>query len=122
MKYKDFLNLLMTYKKLTEDFRELYAIGFDFMEGRYPLEVNASKIFDTTLDLSFTEEGVDWINWFIYENDWGTKDWSSMKVFDSQGNVIDRDPMEAYGARDEDGNPICYSFESTWDVVKNHLK
>ena len=45
-----------------------------------------------------------------------------MKVFDSQGNVIDRDPMEAYGARDEDGNPICYSFESTWDVVKNHLK
>ena len=122
MKYGDFLNLLMTYKKLREDFGELYEMGFDFMEGRYLLEGNVSKLFDSTLNLSFTEEGVDWINWFIYENDWGTTDWSSMKVLDAQGKLTDRDPMDSYGARDEDGNPICYSFESTWDVVKNHLK
>ena len=122
MKYGDFLNLLMTYKKLREDFGELYEMGFDFMEGRYLLEGNVSKLFDSTLNLSFTEKGVDWINWFIYENDWGTTDWSSMKVLDAQGKLTDRDPMDSYGARDEDGNPICYSFESTWDVVKNHLK
>ena len=122
MKYGDFLNLLMTYKKLREDFGELYEMGFDFMEGRYLLEGNVSKLFDSTLNLSFTEKGVDWINWFIYENDWGTTDWSGMKVLDAQGKLTDRDPMDSYGARDEDGNPICYSFESTWDVVKNHLK
>jgi hypothetical protein len=30
--------------------------------------------------------------------------------------------MEAYGAKDENGKPICYSFESTWELVNNHLK
>ena len=58
----------------------------------------------------------------MYENDWGTKDWSKIKTFDSQGEVIDKDLMKAYGATDKDGNPICHSFESTWEVVKEHLK
>lgn len=114
MEYKDFLGILMPYKKLMEDFRELDSMGFNFMDGKYELENNVAKIFDASLNSHFTEEGVDWVNWFVYENDWGEKDWSIYKVFNSQ--------MEAYGAKDEDGNPICYSFESTWELVKNHLK
>lgn len=122
MEYEDFLGILMPYKKLMEDFRELYSMGFNFMDGKYELENNVAKIFDAVLNSHFTEEGADWINWFVYENDWGEKDWSIYKVFNSQGELTDRDPMEAYGAKDENGNPICYSFESTWDMVKNHLK
>ena len=122
MEYEDFLGILMPYKKLMEDFSELYSMGFNFMDGKYELENNVAKIFDATLNSHFTEEGVDWINWFVYENDWGEKDWSIYKVFNSQGELTDRDPMEAYGAKDENGNPICYSFESTWELVKNHLK
>jgi len=122
MEYEDFLGILMPYKKLMEDFSELYSMGFNFMDGKYELENNVAKIFDAALNSHFTEEGVDWINWFVYENDWGEKDWSIYKVFNSQGELTDRDPMEAYGAKDENGNPICYSFESTWELVKNHLK
>ena len=122
MEYKDFLGILMPYKKLMRDFTELYSMGFNFMDGKYELENNVAKIFDATLNSHFTEEGVDWINWFVYENDWGEKDWSIYKVFNSQGELTDQDPMEAYGAKDENGNPICYSFESTWELVKNHLK
>ena len=122
MEYEDFLGILMPYKKLMEDFRELYSMGFNFMDGKYELENNVAKIFDAALNSHFTEEGVDRINWFVYENDWGEKDWSIYKVFNSQGELTDRDPMEAYGAKDENGKPICYSFESTWGMVKNHLK
>ena len=122
MEYEDFLGILMPYKKLMEDFRELYSMGFNFMDGKYELEDNVAKIFDAALNSHFTEEGVEWINWFVYENDWGEKDWSIYKVFNSQGELTDRDPMEAYGAKDENGKPICYSFESTWGLVKNHLK
>ena len=121
MEYEDFLGILIPYKKLMEDFSELYSMGFNFMDGKYELENNVAKIFDAALNSHFTEEGVDWINWFVYENDWGEKDWSIYKVFNSQGEITDRDPMEAYGAKDENGKPICYSFESTWELVKNHL-
>ena len=122
MEYEDFLGILMPYKKLMKDFRELYSMGFNFMDGKYELEDNVAKMFDAALNSHFTEEGVEWINWFVYENDWGEKDWSIYKVFNSQGELTDRDPMEAYGAKDENGKPICYSFESTWELVKNHLK
>ena len=122
MEYEDFLGILMPYKKLTEDFIELYSMGFDFMEGKFKLEENASRILDAALNSHFNEEGVEWIHWFMYENDWGTKDWSKLKRFDSKEEVIDKDLMKACGATDENGNPICYSFESTWEVVKEHLK
>tara|TARA_R110000868_G_scaffold265282_6_gene524105 strand:+ start:177 stop:569 length:393 start_codon:yes stop_codon:yes gene_type:complete len=122
MKYEDFLGILMPYKKLEEDFTELYSMGFDFLEGKFKLEENASRMLDAALNSNFDEKGVEWIHWFMYENDWGTKDWSKIKTFDSQGEVIDKDLMKAYGATDKDGNPICHSFESTWEVVKEHLK
>ena len=123
MEYKDFLGILMPYKKLTEDFRELYSMGFNFMDGKYRLEENVDIILNTTLNSYFTEEGVEWIHWFMYENEWGEKDWSRIPAFDKEtGKLIESDPVEAYGAKDENGNPICYSFESTWELVKNHLK
>jgi len=122
MEYEDFLGILMPYKKLMEDFSELYSMGFNFMDGKYKLEDNVAKMFDAALNSHFTEEGIEWIHWFVYENDWGEKDWSIYKVYNSQGELTDRDPMEAYGAKDENGKPICHSFESTWELVKNHLK
>lgn len=123
MEYEDFLGILMPYKKLMEDFTELYSMGFNFMDGKYELENNVAKIFDATLNSHFTEEGVEWVCWFVYENDWGEKDWSKIPTWDEKtGKLIDRDPVEAYGAKDENGKPICYSFGSTWELVKNHLK
>lgn len=123
MEYKDFLGILMPYKKLTEDFTELYSMGFDFVEGKFKLEENTSAMLNATLNSHFNEEGVEWIHWFIYENEWGKKDWSKLPVYDFEtGELIDVDPMKAYGAKDKDGNPICHSFESTWEKVKKHLK
>jgi len=123
MEYEDFLGILMPYKKLLDDFSELYSMGFDFLEGKYKLEENVSRILDATLNSHFTEQGVEWIHWFIYENDWGEKDWGGIPRWDKETEkLIEKDPTEAYGAKDENGNPICYSFESTWELVKNHLK
>ena len=81
-------------------------------------------MFDAVLDSHFTDEGVDWINWFIFENEWGQKDWSLVPTFDSvTGKMEDNtDPMRKYGAKDEKGEPICHSFESTYEFVKQYLK
>jgi hypothetical protein len=124
MTYEEFLKILMSFKKINEDISELYDIGFDFLEGKYRMSDNVSIMFESVLESYFTEEGIDWINWFIYENEWGTKDWSKLPTIDGlTGKIIlEEDPMKAYGAKDENGNPICFSFESTYEYVKQYLK
>lgn len=124
MTYEEFLGILMPYKKLNDEFSELYQMGFDFLEGKYLLEESISRIVDTALSSHYTVEGVDWINWFMFENEYGQRDWSKLPVYDAKtGKIIeDADPMKAYGAKDENGNPICYSFETTYEFVKQYLK
>jgi hypothetical protein len=123
MTYEEFLNVLMSYKSLSEDFSELYGMGFDFFEGKYQLEIKVEKILNATLSSHYTDEGVDWITWFIYENEYGQKDWSRLPTYDLEtGKLIEKDPMDSYGAKDENGNPICFSFETTYEYVKQYLK
>ena len=73
MTYEEFLKILMSYKKINEDISELYDIGFDFLEGKYRMSDSVSIMFEAVLESHYTDEGIDWINWFIFENDWGTK-------------------------------------------------
>jgi hypothetical protein len=124
MTYEEFLGILMPYKKLNDEFSELYQMGFDFLEGKYLLEESISKIVDTAISSHYTVEGVDWINWFMFENEYGQRDWSKLPVYDTKtGKIVeDADPLKAYGAKDENGNPICYSFETTYEFVKQYLK
>jgi hypothetical protein len=121
MEYGEFLSILLPYKKFQEETSELNSIGFDFFEGKYQLSDSVYKLFQNTIKTLFTEEGVDWIEWFIYENDWGMKDWSQIPNM-VDGKLIEKEPSDIYGARDEKGNLICYSFESLWEYVKKYLK
>jgi hypothetical protein len=123
MEYSDFLEELMIYKKINEELSELHEIGFDFYEGKYKISDKIEKMFLIFLRTHFTEEGVDWIVWFVFENEYGQKDWSKIKSFKFEnGKSVENDLNSKYGARDENGNPICYSFESTWEYVKKYLK
>ncbi|PIR80446.1 MAG: hypothetical protein COU25_00010 [Candidatus Levybacteria bacterium CG10_big_fil_rev_8_21_14_0_10_35_13] len=123
MKYADFLKLIKTYQQLYNNFNELYAIGFDFTDGKYKLEPDMDFLFQTILSAYYTEEGIDWINWFIYENEFGKKDWSKLNVYDMNGTVIpDADAAKAYGACDKDGNPICHTIKATWKYVEQFKK
>ncbi len=100
MQLKEFQSLLEKFKSFSDKLSELHDLGFDFYEGKYQLINDVDKIIDITLSSHYTEQGVDWINWFIYETDYGKKD------------------MEA---TDENKNPICYDVESLHEyITKNH--
>jgi hypothetical protein len=116
MTYEQFHSLILEYQKLQNDFSTLYKMGFDFLEGQFKLEEAIGRILDVTLKSNFTEEGEDWINWFMFENDFGEKDWSKLRRMDNSEDA------DTYGARDENGNPICFDIESTWEYVKQYLK
>lgn len=110
MTYSNFLQTMLTYKKLSEDFSELSDIGIDFFEGKYKLSELTYSLFLSTFESHYTQEGIDWIEWFIFEADWGFKDFT---------NGSDK---AEWGAQDEEGNPIAYSYESLWELLEREYK
>jgi hypothetical protein len=124
MEYGNFLKLMLRYKKINEDISELFDIGVDLMDGRYKLSDNIYKLFETSIESVYGKEGLDWVTWFIFENDWGTKDWSLNPTYDKEtGKIIQGDAsMIVYGAVDKDGNPIAYSFESLYELLEKDYK
>jgi len=110
MKYKHFLQVLMTYKKISDELSELNSIGFDFFEGKYELSRWVEYIVDATFASHYDEDGVEWINWFIYENDFG------QRISENDEGELD------HRAWDENGEPICYSYETLWNYVEKHHK
>lgn len=123
MRYITFIELLMRHKKVFEDFSELHNMGFDLYEGKYQITSHVDGMFTIILEEHYTQEGVDWVNWFIYENEYGQKDWSKLPLYDEKGNEIHKAGEVRFGATDENGDPICYSYESLWKhVEKNHKK
>ena len=110
MTYSNFLRSMLTYQKLSRDFSELADIGIDFYEGKYKLSELTYSLFRCSFESHYTEEGIDWISWFIFDADWGVKDFT-------KGS----DKAE-WGAQDAEGNPIAYSFESLWELLEKDYK
>jgi hypothetical protein len=121
MQYSSFLSLIMGFKKISEDCSELHDIGLDVMDGKYKMTETVEKILSGVFTGEYGEEGWEWVSWFIFESDYGRKDWSASPCYDSEGNLLYEKGEVRYGAIGENGNPICYSYESTWEYLeKNH--
>lgn len=99
MQLKEFQNLLEKYKALSDKLSELHHLGFDFYEGKFTLMLDMEFIFELTLKSHYKEEAMDWINWFVYETNYGQKD--------MQG-------------RDENDNPICYDVKSLHQYIEQY--
>mgnify|MGYP003628507990 CR=1 FL=1 len=110
MKYEIFLRLIMTYKKAEDNTKEWYDFGIDLHEGKYPIAPYLYDMMIACFESSYNKNGVDWISWFIFENEYGNKVWGTTEEADG------------FGAHDEDGNPIAYSYESLWIFLEAEYK
>jgi len=124
MKLEHFEKLLNEYRTASDMISELHDIGVDLMEGRYKLSDSLYNMFICSLDAHYTDIGVDWVAWFIYENEWGKKDWNRVPSFKrNEEGVWELDiDSERYGATDENGNPICYDIPSLWQYIETEHK
>jgi hypothetical protein len=100
MELKEFQNLLEKYKAFSDKLSELYNLGFDFYEGKFELMSDVEKMFDITIDSHYAKEGVDWIDWFIYENDYGKR-----KLEAKDGDEL-----------------ICYDVKSLHEYIEKYHK
>jgi len=125
MQYSSFLSLIMGFKKISEDCSDLYDIGVNIIDGKYSIIVTTEKILEGVFTNEYGENGWEWVSWFIFESDYGQKDWSSAPSYkiNEDGNMekIHGKDQVRFGAHDEKGNPICYSYESLWEYLEeNH--
>jgi hypothetical protein len=118
MKYEDFLFVGTQLQKQSTALDELYKNKVDLLDLVDPYHA----IIDKLIREVYGEDGADWFSWFCYESDFGTKDWSLQDSYkyDKDGILVKaHEAGEArHGAVDEDGNPICYDWESLWEYLE----
>ena len=104
MKFKEFEQLLKRFRSTMKSLSELHGIGFDFYEGKYDLASDIEGILMLTINSHYKSEGVEWIEWFIFENDFGDK------------------KMEAWEETKKGKNPICQDTKGLWEYIKQYKK
>lgn len=124
MKLEHFEKIINEYRKGNNIITELYDIGFDLLEGKYKLSDSIYHLFISSLETHYTDDGIDWINWFIFENDWGESDRGKLPVYKkNEYGVMELDlNHNGHAASDENGNPICYDIPSLWEYIEKEHK
>lgn len=99
MTIKEFTELIEDYQKNRQNIDTICNVFPCFWE--LDCVDYGCKMFDKFLEIYFTEEGLDWIYWYLYE----------------------KDNNPEYKAWDKDNNEIpTETIEDLWNIVKDYLK
>jgi hypothetical protein len=94
-----FQKLIMERQQQTNSLDKLSDYGLDLWDSK--IIEYGNKLFDEILGLYFTDEGAEWIFWWLYEKNGN----SNINCFDSDHNEI---PTE--------------TIHDLWQIVKNYLR
>ena len=96
---EEFIELLREQDAQEDRINALSSMGLYIFDS--PLIEYGNKMFARLIKAYFTEEGVEWIYWWLYEKDGDPE----MKAWDENHNEI---PME--------------TMEDLWNYVEQYLK
>lgn len=85
MKKEEFIKLLEDYDEFHQNCRKYVEMGIDFYESKYPTWEITETFFDIIINKEYNIFGVDWIQWFVYENDFGR---NKYEAFDGARKLI----------------------------------
>lgn len=72
MKFTEFKKLMESYDDFHKSLSKLSELGVNFYESDLPiLSSFEDVVFNVALKSHYTKEGVDWVEWYIYESDNG---------------------------------------------------
>lgn len=121
MKKEKFIKSMTLYKAINDSCSSLYDVGVDLYESRYAIVDDIDRLKDELFGGYYNEQGVDLINWFIFENEWGTRDWSKYVSF-TEGIEMEIEKTRLYGMTDDEGNEVCHNIESLWEYIEKNCK
>lgn len=102
MTLQQFEKLIISHKTVNENLHNLHDLGFDFYEGKFELCGLVDKLFTTAIEAIYGKDGMEWVDWYIYETNYATDDQLT--------------------AHDADGNRICYDVESLYNYLEKTCK
>jgi len=70
MEFKQFKEVVDTYQEKSDSITTAYDIGIDIID----YVDSYSKVITILLNEIFTEESVDWFDWYCFENSFGKGD------------------------------------------------
>ena len=119
MEYVKFSEIISLLKSQSDKVNAAYNLKI------YLIDFNAelNRVIDILIKEVYGDEGYEWFTWFCYENDFGEKDWSGLPLYKKINDEIvkvEEVKKDRFGAHDEEGNPICYSVESTWEYLEKY--
>jgi thiamine biosynthesis protein ThiC len=118
MTYEHFLQLILAHKKATEQLIELFDMGIDLIGHKYDIADPIDKMLEAAIVSHYGKAGYDWVSWYIYENEYGQRDWSELSTLvKHEDGSVSMGESKWHGATDENGNPICHSFESLHEFL-----
>jgi hypothetical protein len=100
MNLKTFTRFIEGLEKYQDKRDKAYKLGIDILDfdQDYYREVIRPLMSEV-----FTEEGMDWINWYLYD----------------RPSLSGGKDLEAF---DKDSKPICFDIPSLYDTIKEYLK
>lgn len=90
MEYEKFEKIILSLQKSSDQIDLLYRNGIDIADVLDPLHYIISDL----LKEIFNDDGNDWIDWFIYEKEFGRRE--DMKAWDEKQNEIAYDIKSLY--------------------------
>lgn len=98
MTKEQFVKILENYKLINTRIHEYYEFGIDLIEVKHSPVEPIDAIINTVFSSVYNDLGIDWINWFMWENDFG------------------KEGLEAF----DDGKLICQTIEDLYDYVEKY--
>lgn len=87
---EQFFNILEDYQKVDSLLDNLHHYNIDIVESDI---INSYwKLIDVVWNLSFNEEGVDWINWWACEKNGFNGE--KLQAYNEDGSIIPTDTVE----------------------------
>jgi hypothetical protein len=102
---------------------DLHSLGFDLMEGKYQLSDILYEQLQNSIRSIYGDEGLDWVEWFIFENDYGDKKTKVNAAQESFNKFRDVNLLRKTKELSSQGKiPIVLAGESHVGLVDNMMK
>ena len=92
MTKEQFVEVIKLHKQSTDNLNEYYKMGLDLLDNKNSPVEPLFKAIDILFDSIYTEEGVEWISWYIYDNNYGEQ---GLTAFDGEIQIC-KDIDELY--------------------------
>ena len=101
MNKEGFIKLIENALDYSKELDKWYNFGIDLFE--LPISELSWNFFNITIEEVFTDDGVDWINWWLFER-YGLRE-EINQAYDEDGNIIPTD-----------------TIDDLWNIVKDYQK